>query len=166
MCQCAHDAPQMRHVCSHIEPTLCRHFLAPLRNQTDSMWCQPQRDGKHVIDCGDLQVDGHVDSSLEPEYIVIADVTTVLAEMHRDAVRTGFAGHQRRLHRVWMGTTAGIAYRANMINVHTKADFSHDQHLASVVAFRLATMSAAMRIAATRLPGSAKPWPARFSAVP
>ncbi|MNF10752.1 hypothetical protein D3C80_2117960 [compost metagenome] len=54
----------------------------------------------------------------------------ILAQVHGDAIGTGFLGIQRGLHRVRITGTARLAQGGDMIDIHTEKDaigFSHGQ---------------------------------------
>ena len=69
-----------------------------------------------------FQIERLGDARLQPRDIVIADVTSILAQMRRDPVGAGRDRDLGRAQRIGMIAAAGVAHRRDVIDVDAKAN--------------------------------------------
>lgn len=103
-----------------IEPPFGRHLLTPFRHEHRELRLQSDRDPNHFIRRGHLEVQLGPHDRSEPRQIGVLDMSTIFAQVHRDAIRTTRFSLDCRLDRIGLVRTAGLSHRRNMVDVHAK----------------------------------------------
>ena len=67
-------------------------------------------------------------SRVQCDKICILDVSSIFAQMHGNAVRTGLLGNQRRFYRLRIRSAARLAQRRDMVNIDAKMQFIRVTH--------------------------------------
>ena len=99
------------------------HFQPAFGHDADDVRLEFKGDGNDFGRVGHFQVQARLDLFAQAPDIAVLDMATVLAQMRRDAVRTGLLAEQRR--RNGIGFTMAkaaiprFADRGNMVNIDT-----------------------------------------------
>ena len=112
----------------HVETALGRDFLSTLRHQAAILGPHLTGDPDHLFACGHLQVEPRLQRVPAQAHIPILDMTSVLAQMHRDAVRAGLLRDQRCKQRIRIGRASRLPEGGDVIDVEAEMD-GHEKRL-------------------------------------
>ena len=76
--------------------------------------------GHHLFGDAHFEVHARLQHILEQQHVALLDVPAILAQVHGDAVGTRLFSIQRRLDRVWVTRTPGLAQGGHMVDVHAE----------------------------------------------
>ena len=123
-----HRLANARLLAGDIQTTLCGQLLAGFRYQADMLRPQLLGKGQHRLSDTHLEIHPRLQGVLHHQHIAFLDMSTVLAQVHGNAVRACLFGVQRGLDRVRIAGAAGLAQGGDMVDVDTEQDsigFSH-----------------------------------------
>ena len=109
---------------NHIQPALGGDFLAALRHQAHMLGPGSLDDVQHVIGHGGFEIQRHLNFSLQPDNILISNVTAIFTQMEGDDVCPSFDSQVGG--RNGVGAASGIAQRGNVINMTPNKGASTD----------------------------------------
>ena len=115
-----------------VKPPFGRAFRAPLRYQTGRMRPGFERDPQHLIRCRHFQIERRGDLGLQSCDILVADMTTILAQVRRNATGTGRYRQVRGAYRVRVVPAAGISQRRHMVNIDAQSQIGNVYHGATL----------------------------------
>ncbi len=113
--------PQFLGVSGHVQAALGRDFFAPLRHERDLIRTQPTRDPDHFRSARHLEIEDCPDCSLQPLYVVVLDVATILAQVRGNAVGTSVLAFDRRENGIRFNGATCLAKRRNVVDVNVKS---------------------------------------------
>jgi len=105
----------------HVQAAFRRDFFAPLRDERDLVGTQATRDHDHFRGTCHFEVEHRPDCSLQPLYVVVLDVATILAQMRGDAVGAGVLAFGRRENGIRLDGATRLAKRRNVVDVNVKS---------------------------------------------
>jgi hypothetical protein len=120
-CQLPYGGPQCLRVARHVQASFGRHLLASLRDERDLVGAQAARDPDHLRGAGHFEVEDRPDCSLQPLYVVVLDVATILAQVSRDAVCPCILTFDRRENGIRFDGATCLAKRRNVVDVNVKS---------------------------------------------
>lgn len=100
-----------------VEPAFGGALLALLRDEAHRVRHDVQRDADHLVGCRHFKVQRHADGIPQRLHVGITDMAAILAQVCRDAVRTGLDGQQGRADRVRTRTSPRVAHGRHVVDV-------------------------------------------------
>src|SRR5437867_2426813 len=111
----------MRHVRFHVEPTLGRHFLALLWNESHFDRFQPECYLNHFVSARGFEIESIARVRCESFDVGVLYVSPVLAKMRRYSVGARSQALHRRLEWTRLQSSAGLSHSRDMIDVYVEA---------------------------------------------
>lgn len=113
--------PQRLRVSCHVQAALGRDFFAPFRNKRYLVGSQAARDPDHFRGARHFEVEDCPDCSLQPLYVVVLDVPTILAQVSGNAIGTSVLAFDRRENGIRFDGATRLAKRRNVVDVNVKS---------------------------------------------
>ena len=121
--QASHRRAQTLGLADDIKAALSGHFMTTFRHQHRHLGFELAGDRKHFIGRCHLEIELDMGELAKPANILVLDVTTIFAKMHRDAVGAAQMGFDSRPDRVRFIGAARLADGGHMVDVD--AEFDH-----------------------------------------
>ena len=123
--QPGHRRAQPLELADDVEPTLGGHFMAALRHQHRHFGLELTGNRDHLVGRRHLEIELDMREFTKAADILILDVTTVFAQMHRDAVGPAQVSFDRGPDRIGFIGAARLADGSHMVDVD--AEFDHGE---------------------------------------
>lgn len=119
--QTADSALKRARVPGDVEPSLGGDLLAPLGNERHLEGLKRHRDAEHLLGERHLEIEDRADRAREAVYVVILNVSSILAQVRGDSVRTRALAVLCRGDRIRLVGASRLTQRRDMIDVDVQS---------------------------------------------
>lgn len=111
----------------YIQPTFSGDFFATLGDEHDHLGLGGQGDLDHGRGGSHLKIQRNLDGFDQPLKVIVLDMTSILSEVHRDAISPPELCFSGSFDGVGLPRSPGLAQRCHMIDVYTECSHFWDE---------------------------------------